>query len=66
MFKRTRSLSNAFRQLTQYNACINKISELRKLVVKIKQFNFKLNSSNVSVIFRYTIIITKRLTSSVT
>ena len=52
MFIRTRSLFNAFRQLTVY-VHINIISELFRLVEKIKQFNFKLNSSNDPFILLY-------------
>jgi len=52
MFIRTRSLFNAFRQLTVY-VHINIISELFRLVEKIKQFNFKLYSSNDPFILLY-------------
>ena len=52
MFIRTRSQSNAFRQFTVY-VRINIISELFRLVEKIKQFNFKLYSSNDPFILLY-------------
>jgi len=52
MFIRTQSLSSAF-QLFAIYVRINIISELFKLVEKIKQFNFKLNSSNDPFILLY-------------
>jgi len=52
MFVRTWSLSNAFQQFTVY-VRINIISELFRLVEKIKQFNFKLYSSNDTFILLY-------------
>jgi len=57
------SLSNAFWQFTVY-VCINIISELFRKVEKIKQFNFKLYSSND--LSSFCIILTKQLTLSVT
>jgi len=52
MFIQTRSLSNAFRQFTVY-VCTNTIIELFRLVQKIKQYNFKLYSSNDPFILLY-------------
>jgi len=52
MFIRTRSLSNAFRYFTVY-VRINIISELFRLLEKIKQFNFKLCSSRDPFILLY-------------
>ena len=63
MFIQTQSLSNAFWQFTVY-VCINIISELFRKVEKIKQFNFKLYSSND--LSSFCIILTKQLTLSVT
>jgi len=59
-FKRTRGLSNAFRQLMQYNVRINKISELR---VKRSLIS---DCTATMLLSSFAFIITKQLTSSVT
>jgi len=65
MFIRTLSLSNAFRYFTVY-VRINIISEPFRPVEKIKQFNFKLYSSNDLFILLYYFDNNRQQTLSVT